>query len=186
MRKRKNLETKNKKNVLAGAGVLPHFGLCVATTAPSFAPSSSTYEYEVFVSFRGADNRTGFTSHLFASLDRKTIHAYKDDINLPRGEKIGPELFKAIETSRIAVVVFSKKYATSDWCLDELVKIMECKRVFNQRVLPIFYHVSQPEVLEQKGNFAELPNGTEDKMNSWRAALTEAANLAGLHLEPNR
>ena len=158
--------------------------------APSFAPSSSTpkltYEYEVFVSFRGADNRTGFTSHLFAALDRKTIHAYKDDINLPRGEKIGPELLKAIETSKIAVVVFSKKYVTSDWCLDELVKVMECKRVFNQRVLPIFYHVSQPEVLEQKGNFAELPNGAEDKMNSWRAALTEAANLEGLHLEPNR
>ncbi|XP_065630453.1 protein BOBBER 1-like [Quercus suber] len=63
---------------------------------------------------------------------------------------------------------------------------MECKRVFNQRVLPIFYHVSQHEVLEQKGNFAELPNGPEDKMNSWRAALTEAANLACLHLEPNR
>ena len=162
---------------MAGASVLPQFGLFVATMAPSF---------EVFVSFRGADNRTGFTNHLFAALDRKTIHAYKDDINLPRGEKIGPELSKAIETSRIAVVVFSKNYATSDWCLDELVKIMECKMVFNQRVLPIFYHVSQPEVLEQKGNFAELPNGPEDKMNSWRAALAEAANLAGLHLEPNR
>nr|POE85142.1 protein bobber 1 [Quercus suber] len=213
--------------------------------APSFAPSSSTYEYEVFVSFRGADSRTGFTSHLFAALDRKKIDAYKVDKNLPRGEKIGPELSKAIETSRIAVVVFSKTfrgadsrtgftshlfaaldrkkidaykvdknlprgekigpelskaieasriavvvfsktYATSYWCLDELVKIMECKREFNQRVLPIFYHVSQPEVLELKGNFAELPNGAEDKRNSWRAALTEAANLADLHLEPNR
>ena len=93
---------------------------------------------------------------------------------------------KAIETSRMAVVVFSKSYATSDRCRDELAKIMECNSVLNQRVLPIFYHVSQPEMLEQKGNFAELPNGPEDKMNSWRAALTEAANLAGLHLEPNR
>ncbi|KAL4616493.1 hypothetical protein ACB092_07G202900, partial [Castanea dentata] len=156
----------------------------------SFAPSSSTYEYEVFVSFRGADNRTGFTSHLFAAFDRKTIHAYKDDINLPRGAKIGPELLKAIETSRIAVVVFSKEYATSYWCLDELLKIMECKRVFNQRVLPIFYHVSQPEVLEQKGNFAELPNGPEDKMNSWKVReqkgnFEEAANLAGFHFGSN-
>ncbi|KAL4616499.1 hypothetical protein ACB092_07G203200 [Castanea dentata] len=158
--------------------------------APSFASSSSTpkltNEYEVFVSFRGEDIRTRFISHLFAALERKTIHAFKDDINLPRGEKIGPELSKAIKASRIAVVVFSKEYATSFWCLDELVKIMECKRVFNQRVLPIFYHVSQPEVLEQKGNFADLPNGPEDKMNSWRAALTEAAKLAGLHLEPYR
>ncbi|XP_075632930.1 uncharacterized protein LOC142605352 isoform X2 [Castanea sativa] len=158
--------------------------------ASSFASSSSTpkltNEYEVFVSFRGADIRTGFISHLFAALERKTIHAFKDDINLPRGEKIGPELSKAIKASRIAVVVFSKKYATSYWCLDELVKIMECKRVFNPRVLPLFYHVCQPEVLEQKGNFADLPNGPEDKMNSWRAALTEAAKLAGLHLEPDR
>ena len=142
--------------------------------------------FEVFVSFRGADIRTGFISHLFAALERKGTHGYRDDIDLPRGGKIMPELFKAIETSRIAVVVFSKKYATSDWCLDELVKIMKCKRVFNQRVLPIFYHVSQLEVLEQRGNFAELPNGSEDKRNSWRAALTEAANLEGLQLEPNR
>ena len=142
--------------------------------------------FEVFVSFRGADIRLRFRSHLFDALRRQKIHAYTDDKHLPRGKKIWPELLKAIETSRIAVVVFSKKYATSDWCLDELVKIMECKRVFNQRVLPIFYHVSQPEVLEQKGNYAELPNGPEDKRNSWRAALTEATNLAGLHLEPNR
>ena len=155
--------------------------------APSFAPSSSTYEYEVFVSFRGADNRTGFTSHLFAALDRKTIHAYKDDINLPRGEKIGPELLKAIETSRIAVVVFSKNYATSDWCLDELVKIMECKRVLNQTVLPIFYDVSPSEVRKHKRNLAEaILNGPEDKVNIWKATLKDVANLAGLHLKPYR
>ena len=161
-RKRKNWETKKRRRekskkkkrqpvfccfavwVLADACVLPQFGLCVTTMSPSFAPSPSTpkliYEYEVFVSFRGADNRTGFTSHLFAALDRKTIHAYKDDINLPRGEKIGPELSKAIETSRMAVVVFSKSYATLDRCLDELAKIMECYRVLNQRA-PYFLPV---------------------------------------------
>ena len=108
---------------------------------------------------------------------------YRDDINLPRGGEIGLELLKAIETSRIAVVVFSKNYGTSDWCLDELVKIMECKKLLNQRVLPIFYDVSQSEVLEQKGIFAEaLLKGPEDKVNNWRAALTEAADLAGLQL----
>nr|POE62096.1 isoform 2 of tmv resistance protein n [Quercus suber] len=117
-------------------------------------------------------------------IDRKRIVAYRDDRNLPRGGEIGPELLKAIETSRIAVVVFSKSYATSDWCLDELVKIMECKRVFNQSVLPIFYDVSQSVVLEQKGVFAEaVLNGPVDKVNNWRTAMTEAANLAGFHLE---
>ena len=75
---------------------------------------------------------------------------------------------KAIETSRMAVVVFSKSYATSDRCLDELAKIMECNRVLNQRVLPIFYDVSPSEMREQQGNFEE------------------AANLAGFHLKANR
>ena len=90
----------------------------------------------------------------------------------------------AIETSRIAVVVFSKNYATLHWCLDELMKIMECKRLLNQSVLPIFYDVSQSVVLEQKGVFVEaLLNGPVDKVNYWRTAMMEAANLAGFHLE---
>ena len=181
---------------LGFALVLPQLVLCVATTThsegqenfdPSLSTPTLTHEYEVFVSFCGADIRTGFKSHFFAALNHKRIGAYRDDIDLPRGGEIGPELFKAIETSRIAVVVFSKNYATSDWCLDELVKIMECKRLLNQRVLPIFYGVSQSEVLEQKGIFAEaLLKGPEDKVNNWRAALTEAADLADLQLEQYR
>ena len=76
-------------------------------------------------------------------------------------------MLKAIETSRIAVVVFSKNNDTSDWCLDELAKIVECKRLLNQRVLPIFYNVSQFEVLEHKRIFADaLLYGPIDKMNN--------------------
>ena len=131
---------------------------------PSSAPSSLAlrYEYEVFVSFCGEDTRTSFTCHLFAALDRKKICVCS------RGEFNRTELMKAIETSRMAVVVFSKSYATSDWCLDELAKIMECNRVLNQRVFPIFFDVSPSKVREQKGNFEE------------------AANLAGFHLKANR
>ena len=136
-----------------------------AIMTPSSAPSSSTsalrYEYEVFVSFCGEDTRTSFTCHLFAALDRKKICAC-------RGEFNRAELMKAIETSRMAVVVFSKSYATSDRCLDELAKIMECNRVLNQKVFPIFYDVSPSEMRDQKGNFEE------------------AANLAGFHLKANR
>ena len=176
--------------------VLPQLVLCVATKThsegqenfdPSLSTPTLTHEYEVFVSFRGADIRRGFKSLFFSALNHEGIRAYKDDIDLPRGREIRPELLKAIESSKIAVVVFSKSYATSDWCLDELVKIMECKRLSNQRVLPIFYGVSQSEVREQKGIFAEaLLKGPEDKVKNWRAALTEAADLTGLQLEQYR
>ena len=176
--------------------VLPQLGLCAVTTAhsegqenvdTSLSTPTLTHEYDVFVSFRGEDTRTNFKAYLLAAFDRKRIRAYRDDVDLPRGAEIGPELLKAIETSRIAVVVFSKNYATSSWCLDELVKIMECKRLLNQSVMPIFYDVSQSKVLEQKGIFAEaLLNGPIDKVNNWRTALKEAANLEGFHLEADR
>ncbi|XP_065629618.1 disease resistance protein RPV1 [Quercus suber] len=181
--------------LLLSLGILvsPQLFLCVATMThsegqenfdPSLSTPALTHEYQVFVSFRGADLRTGFISHFFAALDHEMIGAFRDDIDLPKGGEIGPELLKAIDTSKILVVVFSKNYATSDWCLDELVKIMERKRLLNQRVLPIFYGVSQSEVLEPKGIFAEaLLKGPEDKVNNWRAALKEAADLAGLQVE---
>lgn len=94
---------------------------------------------------------------------------------------------KAIQSSRIAVVVFSRNFATSDWCLNELVKILECKSKLRQKVLPVFYNVNPSEVREQTGNFAQglLIDGPQNKVNSWRNALREAANLAGEHLKPN-
>uniref|UniRef100_A0A7N2LG59 TIR domain-containing protein n=1 Tax=Quercus lobata TaxID=97700 RepID=A0A7N2LG59_QUELO len=53
--------------------------------------------------------------------------------------------------------------------------------------MPIFYDMSQSVVLEQKEIFAEaLLNGPIDKVNNWRTALKEAANLPGLRLEPHR
>ena len=160
---------------LGSALLLRQLGFCVATMAHSvgqenFAQSLSspilTYENEVFISFHAEDTHTRFTGHLFAALERKGIRA--------------SELMKAIETSRIAVVVFSKNYATSNGCLDELVKIMECKRVLNQTVLPIFYDVSPSEVAEA------ILNGPEDKVNIWKATLNDVANLAGYSLKPDR
>ena len=164
-------------------GSAHQLGLSVGTMAHSVSQENSpmlTYEYEVFVSFSAEDTRKSFTCHLFAALDRKGIHVYKSGF-------LRTELMKAIEKSRIAVVVFSKNYGNLEWCLDELVKIMECKRLFNQRVIPIFFDVSPSEVRKPKGNFAEaLRNGPEEKVNSWKVALTYVASLAGSHLNPYR
>ena len=50
-----------------------------------------------------------------------------DEDDLKRGEQIKEELYRGIEESKISIIVFSKKYTDSSWCLDELVKIMECR-----------------------------------------------------------
>ncbi|MFS7990224.1 putative TIR domain-containing protein [Helianthus anomalus] len=71
------------------------------------ASMSQSWNYDVFLSFRGEDTRKGFVGHLYVALEHKGIYTYKDDETLARGESIGPTLLKAIEESRIAVVVFS-------------------------------------------------------------------------------
>lgn len=83
-------------------------------------------KYDVFLSFRGTETRKTFTSHLYKALDGNKIDTYID-YRLERGDEIAPALLKAIKGSKISVVMFSKDYASSRWCLDELVHILECK-----------------------------------------------------------
>ena len=159
-----------------------------SSSSTSSSSSNQTWSYDVFVSFCGKDTRLRFTDHLFDALYRSGIHTFRDDRKLERGKAIQTELEKAIETSRISVIVFSINYVASSWCLDELEKIMECKRSLQQIVLPVFYDVDPSEVRGQKGRlaqvFAERKGRLEkDKVRRWRAALTQAASLSGWDLQ---
>ncbi|GJW26543.1 TMV resistance protein N-like protein [Tanacetum coccineum] len=148
--------------------------------------STRKWTYEVFLSFRGEDTRNNFVDHLYAALTQRGVHTFKDNEMLHRGKLISPELLKAIEESRSAVIVFSENYANSSWCMDELVKIMECHKLMGQRVLPVFYHVEPSDVRGQKRKFGTAFQqqevkfkGEPNKMNKWREALVTASNLAG-------
>nr|XP_009796290.1 PREDICTED: TMV resistance protein N-like isoform X2 [Nicotiana sylvestris] len=161
--------------------------------ASSFASASTSqfprWNYKVFLSFRGEDTRKTFTGHLFKGLENNGIFTFQDDKRLEHGASISDELLKAIEQSQVALVVFSKNYATSRWCLDELVKIMECKDQCGQTVIPVFYDVDPSHVRKQRESFAEAfdkhePRYRDDdegrqKLQRWRNALTAAANLKG-------
>nr|XP_016434904.1 PREDICTED: TMV resistance protein N-like [Nicotiana tabacum] len=147
------------------------------------------WNYKVFLSFRGEDNRRTFTGHLFKGLENSGIFTFQDDKRLEHGASISDELLKAIEQSQVALVVFSKNYATSRWCLDELVKIMECKDQCGQIVIPVFYDVDPSHVRNQTESFAEAFEKHEtkymddvegkQKVQRWRTALTAAADLKG-------
>ena len=103
-------------------------------------PSSSSHQwkYHVFLSFRGDDTRKSFTFHLHTALKQEGVITFRDKENLERGKPISLELLKAIEESLFASVILSRNYASLTWCLDELVKIMECREKIGLIVLPHF------------------------------------------------
>ncbi|XP_058733730.1 uncharacterized protein LOC131605386 [Vicia villosa] len=141
------------------------------------------YYYEVFVSFRGEDTRYNFTDFLFHALQTQGIFAFRDDSNLPKGQSIGPELLHSIEHSQIYVVVFSRNYASSTWCLQELESICECVQVSGKHILPVFYDVDPSDVRHQKGIYAQAFAKHDSQMvPRWREALTQVANLSGWDL----
>ncbi|KAJ0900054.1 putative TIR domain, P-loop containing nucleoside triphosphate hydrolase [Helianthus annuus] len=153
------------------------------------ASTSQSWNHDVFLSFRGEDTRNSFVGHLYAALAQQGIQTYKDDETLPRGERIGPALLKAIQESRIALVVFSENYADSSWCLDELEHIMECVDTRGQIVEPIFYFVDPSDVRKQKGKYGKAfrkhKRETKHKVGSWRKALEKAGNLSGWVIDEN-
>eukprot|EP00258_Populus_trichocarpa_P031685 XP_024447704.1 TMV resistance protein N isoform X4 [Populus trichocarpa] len=159
-----------------------------AMTEPESSRSRPEGAYDVFLSFRGEDTRKTFTDHLYTALVQAGIHTFRDDDELPRGEEISDHLLRAVQESKISIVVFSKGYASSRWCLNELVAILKCKRKKRGQIaLPIFYDIDPSDVRKQNGSFAEAFVKHEERfeeklVKEWRKALEEAGNLSGWNL----
>nr|KAJ0226384.1 hypothetical protein LSAT_V11C100036860 [Lactuca sativa] len=160
-------------------------------------PSSSTqdHRYDVFLSFRGVDTRLNFTNYLYEALLDANINTFLDDEEIETGEDLKPELESAIKASRASIIVLSKNYASSTWCLDELVLILEQRMKYNHIIIPIFYHVEPTHVRKQQSSFGDAmaehkqkmereTNANKrsqwaQKMDRWNKALTEVADLKG-------
>ncbi|KAG2663145.1 hypothetical protein I3760_16G014000 [Carya illinoinensis] len=158
---------------------------------------SYSRRHDVFLSFERTGNT--FTDHLYKTLVDKGISTFKDDEKIEIGKPISPELLLAIKKSSMAVIVFSRNYASSTLCLEELATIMECRKEKEimecmkekeMRVLPIFYHVDPSDVLHQRGTFADAFANHEirfekdlENVRKWRNALNEVASLSGRHLQ---
>ncbi|MED6107804.1 hypothetical protein PIB30_017694 [Stylosanthes scabra] len=165
-----------------------------STHSTSFSSSSSSfnhaYKYDVFISFRGQDTRYGFTGYLYEALSNKGIHAFIDDEELQKGGEITPSLLSSIQESRIAIIVLSPNYASSSFCLDELVHIFHCIKGNHRLVLPVFSNVDPSDVRHLKKSFGEAMAKHEERFKNdmnkvlkWKEALHQVANLSGYHFK---
>ncbi|PWA51937.1 toll/interleukin-1 receptor (TIR) domain-containing protein [Artemisia annua] len=158
--------------------------------------------YDVFLSFRGIDTRLNFTDYLHEALVNENITTFLDGQEVGTGEELKPELTRAIKGSRASIIVLSKNYASSSWCLDELVLILKQRKVSKHTVVPIFYHVEPTHVRKQESSFGEAifkhrqrmeaePDEEKKKqaarkLESWTEALKEVADLKGKDVNGRR
>ncbi|WZZ86016.1 hypothetical protein YC2023_114595 [Brassica napus] len=153
--------------------------------ASSSSSSLRIWRYRVFTSFHGPDVRKTFLSHLRKQFGCNGISMF-DDQEIERSHTIAPALRQAIRESRISIVVLTKNYVSSSWCLDELLEILKCKEEIGQIVMAIFYGIDPSHVRKQTGDFGKVfketcRGKTEEEKQRWSQALTDVGNIAGEH-----
>ncbi|KAI3682280.1 hypothetical protein L2E82_49986 [Cichorium intybus] len=169
-------------------------------SSSSMATAQPCFSYKVFLSFRGEDTRKNFTDHLYTALIQAGIRTFRDDDAMERGRLLEPELNKAIHESAISLIVFSDGYASSKWCLNEVMMIVKEHETSSSKheVVPVFYKVEPSDVRNQKGSFKdafdaydaeiraetnlEMKKELSAKVGTWRDSLRKAATLTGMVL----
>lgn len=155
--------------------------MSMSSSSPSFPV------WDVFLSFYGKDTRRNFIASLYVALDQAGILTFRDDPELTPGQDLSSGLVTTIRESKKFIVVLSKNYACSSWCLNELVEILRSCKINNNQVIPIFYYVNPSDVRHQRRSFAKPFDGHErrysnDTINKWRSALAQIADMSGFHL----
>ncbi|KAK4789803.1 hypothetical protein SAY86_017107 [Trapa natans] len=145
-------------------------------------PPDFRLEWDVFLSFHGKDTRENFTERLYNQLRQNNVRAFRDNEGMNRGDEIGPSLLAAIDDSAAAVTVISPGYASSHWCLDELVRLCDG----GKRLFPVFYRVDPSDVRHQKGTFGDAFEAhrrkgrfEKERMEGWRRAMRKAGGISG-------
>ncbi|KAJ9558661.1 hypothetical protein OSB04_013275 [Centaurea solstitialis] len=161
----------------------------------SFSSSPHSHKYDIFLSFRGLDTRLSFIDHLHKALLNANITTFLDDEEIEIGLHLKPELESAIKASRASIIVLSQDYASSTWCLNELVLILEQRRTSGHIVIPIFYHVEPTNIRKQQSRFGDAMAKHKERMENetsveeksqlarkiemWKQALAEVAGIKG-------
>ncbi|KAM0017872.1 putative protein kinase RLK-Pelle-CrRLK1L-1 family [Helianthus debilis subsp. tardiflorus] len=159
---------------------LSNFNISMAFTSSSTS-TPINYTHDVYLSFRGQNTRSSFANHLYEALHQAGFSTFMDADEIYKGTNLVLELERSIRNTRASIIVFTKNYACSRWCLDELCLMLRLRREGNHFVLPVFYSVDPSDIRNQRGIFAR-PEGSiwrKDDANRWQAALIELSNIAG-------
>jgi hypothetical protein len=163
-------------------------------------PNNNSYcYYHIFINHRGPDVKKTFASHLYRRFILQGFRVFFDQQELQEGDSITSQIESAIRTASVHVAIFSPGYAESNWCLNELVLMLDS----GATIIPVFYHLKPAELRWTRGDgvYAEAlqrlakkktldSQSQEEKpqyhsatIERWRNALYRAAQISGFELE---
>ncbi|XP_027907376.1 TMV resistance protein N-like [Vigna unguiculata] len=153
-----------------------------------FASSTSKLPkmYDVLINFNGEDIRRKFVSHLDSVLSAAGLTTFLHHQNSVNDMDIQQPI---LNLCRVAIVVFTKTYSQSAWCLHQLHQIIEWHKTYCRHVLPVYYDIQPSDVRLQKGDFGKTLKATaqqsfsaqqlEHGMSRWNHALSKTADFFG-------
>ncbi|XP_028802442.1 toll/interleukin-1 receptor-like protein [Neltuma alba] len=120
---------------------------------------SSLKPSHVYISFRGDEGNRKFIHSLSAALKAEGFRIFGDDKKHEKPDSnLPPHLLQAIDESWIWIVVFSKNYASSSWCLNELAEFA--------RFTLVQYRYVDPVIVEREQRFeAEIDRIQNPSLN---------------------
>lgn len=142
----------------------------------------SSRVFDVFINHRGPDVKSTLATQLYNSLKALSIPAFLDSEEKERGVPFISTIETAIRSASVHIAIFSKTYAESDWCLRELVLMLQT----NAKIIPVFYQVEPWELRHiEKGVYGKAftdfvkKERYLDKIKEWKEALQQVSYIAG-------
>jgi len=152
--------------------------------------------FDVFLNHRGPDVKGSFAAHLHQALQEAGCRPFLDKPDLEKGQPGQEKIYEALRRASVHVAIFSKDYADSDYCLNELCAMLESEKL----IIPVFYDVP-PSVLrcedpggpyttafrktgwkKMLGSFS-IRGRPASEVEKWKEALRKAAELNGFKLD---
>jgi hypothetical protein len=138
--------------------------------------------FDVFLNHHGPDVKDSFVSHLYDSLRRCGCNPFLDVESLIKGNHALKSINEALHGVRVHLAIFSKGYAESKYCLNELFDMMQSP----EKVIPVFFQDVEPEHLRriESGPFVDafkkhLEKKRDKDVERWKTALLEVSHLMG-------
>lgn len=172
--------------------------------ASSSNSSGNKAPYHVFINHRGPDTKLNMAGHLYNRLHNLGLQVFLDKEEMEKGDFFTSQIAAAIRAASVHIAIFSPGYADSEWCLNELLLMLESMESGRSTIIPIFHRVNPADLrwtVGKDGVYAkaltllegkkttdslthqEKPRYDPDIIEKWRNALSEVSKIDGFDLE---